>query len=132
MEPHLQHLQNQLNSALSPLTQALLLHDEIEGRRMQQITTLEEALCQLKQENLYLKGELGKLSQKLSQQEPLLKVGVHIRRRFLEIAKVKRGFGNAAESIIEAGNAAAHRGDIFADAALFKLGILRSVDPVFT
>ncbi|PMD24346.1 hypothetical protein NA56DRAFT_700833 [Hyaloscypha hepaticicola] len=102
----------------------------VEYRLKQQIATLEEELARSKQENMDQKEELQKLNQKLHLQEPLLNVGVKICRRFLEKAKMKRGLGNAVESIVEAGNAAAHRGNIFADSALFTLGILRSTDSI--
>jgi hypothetical protein len=88
MEPNVQHLQHiqqlklQLNSAVNYLALALSQRDEIEARRKQQIAILEEELSQLKQENVDQKGELEKLNQKLHLQEPLLQVGVNIRRRF--------------------------------------------------
>jgi hypothetical protein len=129
MEPNHQDLQYRLDSLAAENTRlaGVVQQQSMEEYRLkQQIATLEEALSLLKQENVDQKGELEELNQKLHLQEPLLKVGVNIRRRFLEKAKVKRGFGNEVESIVVAGNAAAHRGDIKADASLFRLGYLPS------
>jgi hypothetical protein len=130
MEPNHQDLQYRLDSlaAENNRLSGVVQQQSMEQYRLkQQIATLEEALSQLKQENLDQKEELEELNEKLHLQEPLLKVGVNIRRRFLEKAKVKRGFGCAVESIVEAGNAAAHRGDLKADASLFILGYLRNI-----
>jgi hypothetical protein len=127
MEPNHQDLQYRLDSlaAENNRLSGVVQQQSMEQYRLkQQIATLEEALSQLKQENLDQKEELEELNEKLHLQEPLLKVGVNIRRRFLEKAKVKRGFGCVVESIVEAGNAAAHRGDLKADASLFRLGYL--------
>jgi hypothetical protein len=121
---------NSLRFQHNRLAGVVMQHSMEESRLKQQIATLEEEFARLKQENMDQKGELQKLNQKLQLQEPLLKVGVNIRRRFLEKAKMKRGFGNPVESIVEAGNTAAHRGNIFADSALFALGVLRSTDSV--
>jgi hypothetical protein len=127
MDPNLQDLQYWLDSVVAEITRlagVVMQHSMEEYRLKKQIATLEEELARLKQENVDQKGELKKLNQKLHLQEPLLKVGVDIRRRFLEKAKVKQGFGRAVASIVEAGNAAAHRGDLKADASLFTLGYL--------
>jgi hypothetical protein len=119
MEPDFQDPQYWLGFA-----EGIRLACLVEYRLKQQIATLEEELARSKQENMDQKEELQKLNQKLHLQEPLLNVGVNIRRRFLEKAKMKRGLGNAVESIVAAGNAAAHRGDLKADASLFTLGYL--------
>jgi hypothetical protein len=57
-------------------------------------------------------------------QAPILKVGASIRLRFLEKAKDNCIRGTAIQPIVEAGNAAAHRGDMNADGAVFVLGYL--------
>jgi hypothetical protein len=60
----------------------------------------------------------------------LVQVGVAIRRRFFEQAREIRGQGRARDSIIEDGNTAAHRGDYFADSAMFEIGYLRMEEQV--
>jgi len=62
-----------------------------------------------------------------------LEIGIRIRRRFLENAKKLHGIGAPAESIIEASNAAAHRGYMVADYYLISLKTMNSMalDSVF-
>ncbi|CZR69606.1 uncharacterized protein PAC_19506 [Phialocephala subalpina] len=66
-------------------------------------------------------------------QEPLVKVGVAVRRRFIERAKIFWSHNDASadksdQSVIAAGNEAAHGGNVLADGAMFELKLLY-VDP---
>ncbi len=128
MEPDPLDLQYRVLVAagVNSLASAVIQLFKEESDLKQQIATLEGELARLKQENKDQKGELEKLNQKLQLQEPLLNVRVNIRRRFFEKAKINRGRGNADGSVVAAGNAAAHRGDLKADASLITLGYLQN------
>jgi hypothetical protein len=89
------------------------------------IIKIEDALAALRLEAQQLKQENEELKERLELQEPLVQVGVAIRCRFFEQAREIRGHGQAFVSIIEAGNAAAHRGDYIADSAMFEMGYMR-------
>ncbi|KAF8852490.1 hypothetical protein BDZ45DRAFT_749586 [Acephala macrosclerotiorum] len=98
-----------------------------------EITDLKRETAELTTKNLDLRLELLKevnqeLQTKIKLQEPLVKCGVAVCRRFLEQVKEQRGHGEAIESIIEAGNRAAHGGDFLSDLALFKLGYMKILD----
>jgi len=84
--------------------------------------TLRRQITPMDQRILDLEKEIKDLRSKMELENSLVKVGVAIRLRFLEQAKETRGLGTADDTIIEAGNHAAHRRDICADAALFTLG----------
>jgi len=99
------------------LNEEILQHREAEMK-------VDQNLATLKERDIKLEQELQDLKEKMAIQEPLIKVGVAIRLRFWEQAKETRGLGMADRTIIEAGNHAAHRGDLFADAALFDLGYI--------
>lgn len=77
-------------------------------------------------ENTELRKKNSQLGQEIRSQEPLFQNGVKNRRRFLEMAKKSWGVTPVLESVIEAGNAAAHRGDVAADSALLSLGLIRA------
>ena len=84
--------------------------------------TLREKATPMRRRISGLEKEMEELKDKMRIQDPLVKVGVAIRLRFWEQAREIRGLGTANTGIVEAGNSAAHRGDICADAALFCLG----------
>jgi hypothetical protein len=110
----------------------------------------EQLVQQLRRQNFLLQNELRAMREKHSEekraltrkitdlesklklQEPLVDVGIKIRRRFVEKAKPFRGFGPADDSFVQAGNAAAHRGDICADSSLFSLGLMKPTGPGLT
>ncbi|CZR54805.1 uncharacterized protein PAC_04689 [Phialocephala subalpina] len=91
-----------------------------------QVPKFEEERKQLTEKMTQLKSENSELKERVKLQEPLVECAVLIRRRLFERAKCQRGHGDAIEFIIEAGNHAAHRGDFFADIAMFKLGYMKS------
>jgi hypothetical protein len=69
--------------------------------------------------------------------EPLVQVGIAIRRRFLESVKREQQGSNGSSSstggdevLIDRGNRAAHRGNIAADSAMFALGVLTTVENI--
>lgn len=68
-----------------------------------------------------LERELKDVKEKRQLEKPLVEIGVAIRLRFWEQAMSLRNVCTADESIIEAGNRAAHRGAILADTSLFHL-----------
>lgn len=85
----------------------------------------------LDEQNLKLQNDVSKLSKELEEQkatrvweQPLIQIGVAIRRRFWEYTKERRGWGWVDESIVEAGNNAAHQGDIVADTSMLHLGYM--------
>jgi hypothetical protein len=87
-------------------------------------------LYRLRLEVQQLRKENDALKERLELQEPLFQVRIAIRRRFFEQAKELRGRGTALKKVIEAGNAAAHRGDIIADSVIFALGYMDIGEPV--
>jgi len=96
---------------------------------------LEAALVTVKTELKKEEVAHKALIKLLRTREPLFKVGVATRRRFLEHCKRARHngqwvglFGEVDMAIIEAGNEAAHRGDIAADAAMFTLKVINNQD----
>ena len=73
----------------------------------------------------------------LKTREPLVQVGIAIRRRFLEsVKREKRGSSGSSSStggdevLVERGNRAAHCGNIAADSAMFALGILTTIENI--
>lgn len=74
-------------------------------------------------------ANLLELEERIRLQEPLVKVGVAVRRRFIEQAKIFWSQNNPSsdepdQSAIAAGNQAAHGGNVLADAAMFELELL--------
>jgi hypothetical protein len=60
-------------------------------------------------------------------EEPLVNIGVAIRKRFWENAKERRDMGIVNEITIETGNKAAHQGNIVADTAMILLGRMMDI-----
>lgn len=73
-----------------------------------------------------LESEMSALMEVVALQKPLVENAVLVRRRLFVQAKKQRGHGEAIDSIIRAGNRAAHRGDWFADLAMFKLDYMKA------
>ncbi len=71
------------------------------------------------------KEQKGKLELHL----PTVETGVAIRRRWYEQAKERLGYRAASPEIVSGGNYAAHRGQMFVDRAMFKLGYMGNLDP---
>lgn len=74
-------------------------------------------------------NEILKLQREQQDKEPLVEIGVAIRTRFLEHSRINPRFGIASredlmQSTIDKGNSAAHCGNILADLALFKAGLI--------
>lgn len=92
--------------------------------------SLNSKNASLTEENNRVKAELQELKEKIRLQDPLVNVGVKIRRRFFEQAKELHGGGPPLWKIVEAGNEAAHRGDFLADSAMFQLGHMKVGDVV--
>jgi hypothetical protein len=104
----------------------------------ERVDRLREENGRLREENFHLgegdananlKEDNARLRQKLRLQEPLVSVGVCIRRRFLEKARQERWESLELESMTSPGNNAAHAGDLAADVALFELGYMKGFDP---
>ena len=94
--------------------------------------TLQSTAIPADQRIVELEQEVKRLKKKMLQQEPLFKVGVAIRLQFWEQAKEALHFGKGNNSIIEAGNAAAHRGDVLADRELLFGGYMSAPPPAGT
>lgn len=89
-----------------------------------------EDIEDLKKRNEDLESELSTLKEVVALQKPLAENAVFVRRQLFKQAKRQRGHDDVIDSIIHAGNRAAHRGDWFADLAMFKLGYMKKPDLV--
>jgi hypothetical protein len=81
----------------------------------------------LKQQNEILTHEKKELEKKVALQEPLVKCGLKIRRRWHEHAKEQLGYAAASKQVVWEGNAAAHGGNYLADRAILHLGLNMSL-----
>jgi hypothetical protein len=76
--------------------------------------------------------KIDELNGKILLQDPLVKIGVAIRRRWVEQAKELIGFGESSKPIIMEGNEAAHHAAWLADAAMWRLGYTQDWEPAFS
>ncbi|KUJ13071.1 uncharacterized protein LY89DRAFT_737967 [Mollisia scopiformis] len=130
-----------LQADISRITQALIEENASLKLQVNQLREEKSALVSrnrelgvreetLKLDKNTLELEDGTLKEKVKLQDPLVKNAALVRRRLYERTKELRGHGQANEAMVEAGNRAAHRGDYFADLAMFKLGYMKSEQPL--
>ncbi|KAK2630236.1 hypothetical protein QTJ16_001056 [Diplocarpon rosae] len=92
------------------------------------IKQLRTDLAKLDKVNKTLAADVEDLKDMIQLQEPLVHIGVAIRRRWYEIVREKR-HERAVPEIVGAGELAAYKGNLRADMAMFKLGYMKSADP---
>ncbi|KAI6715993.1 hypothetical protein JHW43_001490 [Diplocarpon mali] len=92
------------------------------------IKQLRIDLANLDKANKALTANVEELEDMIQLQEPLVHVGVAIRRRWYEVVREKRG-EQATPKIVGAGELVAFKGNVRADVAMFKLGYMKSADP---
>jgi hypothetical protein len=102
------------------------LRDEL-GQLQQANTHLMVENQALQQQNEILKHEKEDLEKKVALQEPLVRCGLKIRRRFHEHAKEQLGYAASSKQVVWEGNAAAHGGNYLADRAILHLGLSMSL-----
>jgi hypothetical protein len=89
-----------------------------------------EEVQKLEKRTKELQQQVEEQEKRLELQLPIVETGVAIRRRWYEQAKERLGYGAASPEIVSGGNYAAHRGQLFADRAMFKLGYMGNLDPI--
>ncbi|KAE9370747.1 hypothetical protein N431DRAFT_343313 [Stipitochalara longipes BDJ] len=107
----------------------------IENQRLQgELATLkasathsQEEAFQLQNSITSLKDENTELKKTIRLQKPLVKVGVCIRKRFLEKTRSAKYHTRELAGVVSDGNRAAHECCVAADAALFELGYMNAV-----
>jgi len=95
---------------------------------MGNIVKLRNELVQLRAQIEGLKKENYQLKKHIKLQEPLVKIGVSIRQRFLDKALEVHRIGQALEIVVQSGNRSAHRGEFLADQSMFRLGYMTAPD----
>jgi len=91
-------------------------------------TNSQEEASHLETENTDLKNDNTKLKKTLALQKPLVKIGVSIRKRFLEKTRSGRYHKPEQADIVHEGNVAAHECCVAADAALYQLGYMSVIE----
>ncbi|KAF8852493.1 hypothetical protein BDZ45DRAFT_763970 [Acephala macrosclerotiorum] len=94
-----------------------------------ELATIKTALARAQKEAANFKIIATRLKQDLKEKEPLLRVAIDLRRGAIEAAKrtwiggdMRIVHGDPKREIIEAKNAAVHRGQFLADRSLYTLG----------
>jgi hypothetical protein len=118
-----------LNQA-GAITNQKILDLEAENLRLsQENAKFERRTSRLHKRSLKRYQDLKALQARAKWDEPLVKVGIAIRRRFWEQVKELRNSGVVDKSIVDSGNNAACRGDVLADTSMIFLGHLISAPP---
>jgi len=89
---------------------------------------MPEEKQKLERINKALQEQVEEHKGKLELQLPIVETGVAIRRRWCEQAKERLCYGAASPEIVSGGNYAAHRGQLFPDRAMSKLGYMGNLD----
>jgi hypothetical protein len=94
-----------------------------------EVDELRRENTELKETNEKQEQKIDMLDERVQIQGPLVKIGLAIRRRWIEKAKKTLGIGEASKSIVAEGNEAAQHADMFADAAMWRLGYIKGSEP---